>query len=126
MAKDKAPKAPKFDLVKWLVVLLVLFAGVAANYFYSYEPRALKLAAWILIAIVAMLIASRTMRGQRVWRYLKEARNEIRRVVWPKRRETVQMTLLVFAMVLVLALILWGVDSILMSLLTWFTGAGSN
>ena len=65
------------------------------------------------------------MRGKTIWRFIKEARNEVRRVVWPNRQETLQMTLLVFAMVFILALILWGVDSVLMAALGWFTGSGS-
>jgi preprotein translocase subunit SecE len=43
----------------------------------------------------------------------KEARNEIRQVVWPNRQETMQTTLIVVAVVLVMALLLWGLDSLL-------------
>jgi preprotein translocase subunit SecE len=43
----------------------------------------------------------------------KEARVEIRKVVWPTRQETTQTTLIVVAVVLVMSLLLWGVDSLL-------------
>jgi preprotein translocase subunit SecE len=48
-----------------------------------------------------------------LWRWLKEARTEIRKVVWPTRQETTQTTLIVVAVVLVMALVLWGLDSLL-------------
>jgi preprotein translocase subunit SecE len=118
-------KTSKFDALKWLVVLLVLGGGLAANYFYMQEPVPLKMAAWILLIVVMLLVASRTMKGRKIGRFIREARNEIRRVVWPTRHETVQMTLIVFVMVFVLALILWGIDSSLMALMGWFTGLGS-
>ncbi|PIQ43389.1 MAG: preprotein translocase subunit SecE [Gammaproteobacteria bacterium CG11_big_fil_rev_8_21_14_0_20_46_22] len=115
-------KAPKFDLIKWLFVLALLVLGLVANYFYTSEPAPLKAAAWVILVIIMLLLMSRTFRGREIWRYLKDARMEVRRVVWPNRQETMQMTLVVFVMVIILALILWAVDSVFMSLLTWFTG----
>ena len=40
-------------------------------------------------------------------------RSEIRRVVWPSNQETTQTTLVVLVLVLIFALILWGLDSLL-------------
>ena len=64
-------------------------------------------------AIVAGLIAVQTERGQVIWMLIKDARTEIRRVVWPTNQETTQTTLVVLVIVLVFALILWGLDSLL-------------
>jgi preprotein translocase subunit SecE len=44
---------------------------------------------------------------------MKESRSEIRRVVWPSWDETLQTTMIVLVLVLVFALILWGLDSVL-------------
>ncbi|MEC8716811.1 MAG: preprotein translocase subunit SecE, partial [Pseudomonadota bacterium] len=44
---------------------------------------------------------------------VNEARVEIRKVVWPTREETTQTTLVVLALVFVMSLILWGLDSLL-------------
>ncbi|NDB12144.1 MAG: preprotein translocase subunit SecE [Betaproteobacteria bacterium] len=48
--------------------------------------------------------------GQQFLRFTKEAWSETRRVVWPDRKETVQMTLTVFGFVVIAALFLWIVD----------------
>ncbi|MEX5381397.1 preprotein translocase subunit SecE, partial [Acinetobacter towneri] len=53
---------------------------------------------------------------------LKEARVEIRKVVWPTRQETMQTTLIVVAVVLVMALLLWGLDSLLGWLVSLIVG----
>jgi preprotein translocase subunit SecE len=50
---------------------------------------------------------------------MREARSEIRRVVWPSNQETTQTTLVVLVLVLIFALILWGLDS----LLSWFVSS---
>ena len=64
-------------------------------------------------AAVAILLALQTERGRAIWSLLKEARTEVRRVVWPTNQETTQTTLVVIAIVFVFALILWGLDSLL-------------
>ncbi len=61
--------------------------------------------------VLAALIAGQTEKGRAAWTLMKEARSEIRRVVWPKREEVVQTTLIVLALVLVFSLVLWLLDS---------------
>jgi preprotein translocase subunit SecE len=42
-----------------------------------------------------------------------DARTEVSKVVWPRRGETTQMTVVVLIMILILALVFWGLDSLL-------------
>ncbi|GIR08623.1 MAG: hypothetical protein CM15mP19_04190 [Gammaproteobacteria bacterium] len=44
---------------------------------------------------------------------ISDARVEVAKVVWPSRGETTQMTIIVLVMILILALIFWGLDSLL-------------
>ena len=69
--------------------------------------------------VVVAFIAIQTERGRNTWNLIKEARSEIRRVVWPSNQETTQTTLVVLLLVLIFALILWGLDS----LLSWFVSS---
>ena len=45
--------------------------------------------------------------------YVRDTQIEVRKVVWPSRQETVQTTMIVLLMVMVVALILWAFDSLL-------------
>ncbi|ABK43353.1 protein translocase subunit secE/sec61 gamma [Magnetococcus marinus MC-1] len=47
--------------------------------------------------------------------YLGDVRSEMRKVVWPSRKETMQTTIVVFGMVVAVSLFLWLVDAILSS-----------
>ena len=67
----------------------------------------------MLGAAAAGFVALQTAKGQSFFNLVKEARIEIRKVVWPTRQETTQTTLMVVAVVLVMALLLWGLDSLL-------------
>ena len=103
----------RYDLVKWLLVATLIVAGVSGNQFYSAEPILYRVLALLVIAVAAGFVALQTAKGQAFFELVKEARIEIRKVVWPTRQETTQTTLMVVAVVLVMALLLWGLDSLL-------------
>ena len=106
-------KDSRFDLVKWLVVAALVVVGVVGNQYFSAEPVLYRVLGLLVVAVVAGVVALQTSRGQSFAVLLKEARVEIRKVVWPTRQETTQTTLIVVAVVLVMALLLWGLDSLL-------------
>ena len=65
-----------------------------------------------------------TAMGRGVWHFAVDARTEVRKVVWPSRQDTVQTTLIVFAMVLFMGLVLWAFDSALVAILKILTVQG--
>ena len=115
-------KDTRFDLVKWLVVAALVVVAVVGNQYYSAEPILYRVLALLIVAVIAGLLALQTVKGQAFFVLLKEARVEIRKVVWPTRQETTQTTLIVVAVVLVMALLLWGLDSLLGWLVSMIVG----
>lgn len=113
---------PKFDGLKWLLIVVLIVAGVVANYIYSDVAWAIRAAIGIVLAAILLAIAGFTQKGRLAWGFIKGARTELRKVVWPTRQETIQTTLVVVAMVVVTALILWGLDSFFMWAMGWLTG----
>jgi preprotein translocase subunit SecE len=112
----------RFDLAKWLVVVLLVVVGVVGNQYYSAQPILYRVLALLVIAAVAAYVALQTGKGKAFFVLAKEARAEIRKVVWPTRQETTQTTLIVVAVVLVMALLLWGLDSLLGWLVSLIVG----
>ena len=115
-------KDSRFDLVKWLVVAALVAVGVVGNQYFSAEPVLYRVLGLVVLGAVAAFVAFQTARGQSFAVLLKEARVEIRKVVWPTRQETTQTTLIVVAVVLVMALLLWGLDSLLGWLVSMVVG----
>nr|WP_246065482.1 preprotein translocase subunit SecE [Hydrocarboniclastica marina] len=101
------------DTLKWLVVFILVTVAVVGNTYYSAESLLYRVLAVVALAIVAGVIALQTSKGKRFAQLLKEARVEIRKVVWPTRQELTQTTLIVIVFVLVVALLLWGMDSLI-------------
>ena len=116
------PSHAKLDWLKWIAVIFLLIAGIVANYYYNYQPWPLRLLGWLVLIGVISAIVLQTYRGKQALSFVRESRMELRKVFWPTKQETMQTTLFVGVMVVVLALILWGIDSILMWLIGWLTG----
>ena len=112
----------RFDVIKWVVVALIVSVGVFGDSYFSAEPVLYRAIALVVLALVAGFVALQTSKGKAFWSLLKEARIEIRKVVWPTRQETTQTTMIVVAVVLVMALILWGLDSLLGWIVSQFIG----
>lgn len=112
MSQHNNVKMSGFDYLKWLLVLVLIVVSVVGNiHFDAYSP-ALRAAAFIVIALIGLGIAATTNHGSVAWRFLKDARMELRKVVWPTRQETIQMTLIVAVIVIITALLLWAFDSL--------------
>ena len=99
------------DVLKWLMIGIVLFAGLIANSYYELQVSGAIRAAIGIVLFVALLFgASTTFLGQQAWGFLKLSRNEMRKVVWPTKQETTQTTIMVVVIVLFTAVVLWFLD----------------
>jgi preprotein translocase subunit SecE len=103
----------RFDSVKWLVVLALVSGAIYANWYYSAESALYRVIGLVVVMIVAAFVASKTGKGAAVIDLAIGARTEWRKVVWPTKQERNQTTLIVVAVILLMALILWGIDSLL-------------
>ena len=106
-------KAGSLDWLKWLIVAALLAGGVFANWYHQDEMLLIRVVGLLATAAAATLLALQTARGKTIWVLLKESRTEVRRVVWPSNQETTQTTMVVLLLVVIFALILWGLDSLL-------------
>ena len=103
----------RLDWLKWLLVLLLIVGGVVGNIYYASQPILYRVLVLAAIGLLGLWVSINTVKGGALWVVLKEAQTEVRKVVWPTRQETNQMTLIVVALVILMAIILWGLDSLL-------------
>lgn len=120
--KEENQDETRLDWLKWLLAVTLLLAGLIGNHYYSEVSMPIRTLGWFAVVAVAAYVASKTSKGKWVVGFFRDSRMELRKVVWPTREETMQTTLVVAAMVIVLALILWGMDGILVWLIGWLTG----
>ncbi len=117
-----------FDVVKQGASLVFVVAGVVAFYYFSDVPGLTllyRVLALVFVVIVAAGIMLTTTTGKNIWNFSLEAKQEVRKVVWPTREETIRTTLLVFGMVFLVGVLLWLVDWGLLVGIKALTGQGS-
>lgn len=115
----------RLDWLKWLVALALLLAGLIGNHYYSQVSMPLRMLVWLAVLVVSGFVASRTQKGRWVVAFFRDSRTELRKVIWPTREETMQTTMVVVVMVIILALVLWGMDGVLVWVIGWLTGQRS-
>jgi len=131
MNTQAEPATSVADIVKQVFSVVFVVAGVAAFYYFSTDHsyfKEIRLLYRVLGLVVIMLMALGMMLttdvGRTVWSFVLESKQEVRKVVWPTRDETIRTTLLVFAMVFIVALILWLLDMFLFWGVRLLTGQG--
>jgi preprotein translocase subunit SecE len=62
--------------------------------------------------------------GRTTWAFIGNTRTEVRKVVWPTRAETVQTTLAVLFVVVLMGVVLWLMDMVLLWAIRLLTGQG--
>ena len=109
----EAPQSSAADVIKWVVVAILVAAAVVGNAYFDDQPLLYRVIGVVVVGILAAVVASFTVKGQAFLTLLQDARAEVRRVVWPTRQETAQTTGIVVLVVALMALLLWGLDSLL-------------
>ncbi|OCG70379.1 preprotein translocase subunit SecE [Gilliamella sp. Occ3-1] len=118
------------DKLKWCLALVLIAFVVWGNFYFAepndiYQPNTIvRIIAVVVISLLTLLIAITTNKGKSFLLFLQESRKELRKVVWPTRKETAQTTLLVAAITLIVGLALWGMDSVFRSIIFYLTLIG--
>jgi preprotein translocase subunit SecE len=119
------------DIVKQVISVVFVVAGVAAFYYFSADHGFIKevrllyrVLGLVVVMLMVLAMVLSTKAGKAVWEFALESRQEVRKVVWPTRDETMRTTLLVFAMVFIVGLILWVLDMFLFWGVRYLTGQG--
>ena len=114
--------SPALEWAKWLMVVILAGAGVVGNWYFQEQSLLLRVIGVLLLAGAAIYIASLTGKGGAALDLMREARSEIRRVVWPTNQETTQTTIVVLVLIAAFSLLLWLLDWILSALVTAVIG----
>jgi preprotein translocase subunit SecE len=118
MATTETPAAPQggtsaADIAKLAIAALLLVAGVVGYYWLADSALILRVLSVIGGVLAGAAVAWLTTPGRQFTVFASEAVAEVKKVVWPTRKETMQTTAAVFAFVVVMAVFLWLSDKTL-------------
>ena len=101
------------DKAKLALSVALLLAALAGFYLLAKQGAVVQwsvLLGGLVLAVVVFLFSE---SGKRFIAFCRDSYREVKKVVWPTRKETVQMTMYVFGFVVVMALFLWMTDKTL-------------
>ena len=114
--KIETGKPPIVNTLLLALAAALLIAGIGAYYwFQDLVITPVRVVGLIVVALVASLIAAQSDSGAAFFRFLKESDIERRKVVWPTHQETLQTSLMVIIVTILISLLLAGID--------WMLGA---
>ena len=121
MNENTENQGKALESIKWVLVAIILVGTVIGNNIFGDESVLIRAIAVIVAAVVAGVIALQTSKGRQALEFASESRTEVRKVVWPTRQEAMQTTLIVLVVTAIMALVLWGLDGILVRVVAFIT-----
>ena len=101
------------DKAKLAAAAVFFVLALTAFYLLSKQGALVQWSALIVGLVLSAFVFLISEPGKRFIGFARDAWREVKKVVWPTRKETMQMTLYVFAFVVVMALFLWFTDKTL-------------
>ncbi len=98
------------------LVFVFIIAGMAGFIYLNESAMVVRILSILTGFVLAAVTAKFTTQGQDFYVFCRESSDEVKKVVWPSRKETLQTSGVVFAFVIAMALFLWLIDAALMSL----------
>ena len=114
------------DNLKIALAVACVVAGVSGYYYFADTALVLRVLMVMGGLIAAGAVAWLSAPGKEFFAFAQEAWQEAGRVSWPTRKETMQTTAIVFAFVMVMALILFSIDTTLAWIVKLLTGRGEG
>ena len=105
----------------FLAASVCVAAGVYGFYHFAESALALRMLMVIGGLIGGACVAYASVPGKEFVQFARESIDEGKKVAWPTRKETIQMTMIVFAFVVVMAIFLFGVDTAIGAFIAWLT-----
>jgi preprotein translocase subunit SecE len=112
------------DNLKIALAVACVVAGVTGYYYFADTALVLRVLMVMGGLVAAGGVAWLSTPGKEFFAFAQEAWQEAGRVSWPTRKETVQTTLIVFGFVVIMALILFSIDTTLAWIVKLLTGRG--
>lgn len=109
------------EKLRWWLAIAIIIAGVAANlYFVDTYPTIIRVLMVLAGVLVGGALAYSTTKGKDFARFVKNANIERQKIVWPTKNETVQTTIMVLVLVVIIGFFLFLVDSVFSNLIEYF------
>jgi len=100
------------DKIKVVLAVCAVIAGIVAFYVFAGKPTIFRVGVLVAGLLAAVALAWTSQSGRNFLGFAAESWREVKKVVWPTPKETLQMTAVVFGFVVIMAIFLWSTDKL--------------
>ncbi|PPI86647.1 preprotein translocase subunit SecE [Candidatus Pantoea edessiphila] len=124
MSNNNEAKVTFFSLeiAKWIIILTLLLTAIVGNCYYQETKLYLRIIALMILVVISIFILLSMKTGKTALIFIRESKAEMKKVVWPSYQETFRITVIVIAVTILMSLLLWGLDNILVRVVSFITG----
>lgn len=98
------------DKAKLAAAIVLVLAGFVAYFALSGQNEYIRWGSLVAGVVLGVVVFFLSASGKALWSFGVESERELRKVVWPTRKETLQTSAFVFVFVFIMSLFLWLVD----------------
>ncbi|CAL4318280.1 preprotein translocase subunit SecE [Buchnera aphidicola] len=109
------------EYVKCFTILISLFLLILNNFFLKKTYIFKYITNFFLLLIITIILVQFTRKGKKLLSLIKEAFIEIKKVVYPTKRETLYTTIVIILVTFLTSIIVWGLDNILFYIISIIT-----
>lgn len=121
---ENSTSSSSLETLKLFMAVAILITSFVGYYYYADAHAVIRVLGVLVGVAAATLVFYQTDKGRSWFQYVSHAKKEVKQVIWPTRPETVQMTLIVFVVVIVMSIFLWLVDMFFLWAVKLLTGQG--
>lgn len=100
------------DKIKLVIAAVIVVMTISSFILLSEQSFFLRISILLIGFVIAICVVLKSVPGRNFLSFIKESIREIQQVIWPTRKEAVQVTTIVFVFVLIMAVFLWGIDKL--------------
>ncbi|UST54019.1 preprotein translocase subunit SecE [Comamonadaceae bacterium OTU4NAUVB1] len=101
------------DKAKLAGSVVLALGAIVAFYLLGRQGSWVQWAALLVGLAAAVVVFASSENGRQLWAFGRDSWREVKKVVWPARKEAMQMTAYVFAFVAIMSIFLWATDKTL-------------
>lgn len=121
MNKKKQTRKNTLDKIRWCTVFFIFAIIILLNFYFKEINYFANLSIFLILIVSAITLFFFTLKGKAIISFILHSKMEAKKVLWPSNQETFHTTLIIAAITVVMSLIFWGLDTVLVMCISFFT-----
>jgi len=112
------------DIIVWCIIVVSIFSSFYFFYYFSSYLLATRVVVLLFALAFSIIMFMFTETGNYCLNYVKESLKEVHSITWPSKKETIQTTLVISGIVILMGTILCLIDVMFFSIVKWVGNFG--